>query len=267
MLFLVKLTLFVRFFTRFNAPRPFTWVVGFLFANATLALIAVCADTWKLLIIYRSSMPPMKHSWQLPVMKICDVIAATIEQCFLLHRYYGFSRAILPTGLIVFLIPAHVVFGFKSAIELLVHPEFGHPSNNRSTTVAFALGATIDILIPIVLIWELRKIKTNHSHVQSIIHRLIVNAASSGFCVAFAEILLLILFRARPELMPFAATALGPLYGITILVNTFARKQERAPDPSQTKTANLTTLDSFQLQQSINPPSAHEPKQDPFNPQ
>jgi len=264
MLFIVEVILFVRFFSECKGPRRFTWVVVFLLANALVALMAVCADSWKLLI-KQKAMPAEGHSWPLPTMKICDVIAATIEQCFLLSRYYGFSKAIFPTGLVALLIVARVVFGLKSAIELIVFPQFGHPGTLMSTTVSFAISASVDILIPILLIWELRKIKTSHYKTQSLIHRLSLNAASTGCCVALTEILLLSLFRTEPEIMPFAAPALGPLYGITVLINMFVGQRTLSPEPSRTKTGNVSSLDSFQLRRSIIPTSSDDPHS--FNPQ
>jgi len=119
-------------------------------------------------------------------------------------------------------------------------------------TVSFSLGAAIDILIPILLIWELRKIKTTYTHTQSFIRRIIVNAASSGCCVALAEIFSLILFWAQYSVVLLGCAIVGPFYGITVLVNLFVCQRTLAnTNTMPTKTANLTTLDSVQLQGSF----------------
>jgi len=257
MLFIVEIALAIRYFSKFNAHRRFNVVVGFLVANAIVTLIATCAYSWKLLITYRVA-PPKRHLWTFSVMVICKNIASTLEQCFLLYRYYGLSRSIFWTALVLLTIVVHLGAGFTIAIDFLVHPTFGYPIGNMARTISFCVNAAIDIVIPILLIWELRGIGAVYSSTQSLVQRLIVNAASSGCCVALAEIFILVLFWTQPHLLLLGCNILGPFYGITVLVNLFVcQSGVPATTAMQTKTANLTTLDSVEVYGSIDPLRFH----------
>jgi len=79
----------------------------------------------------------------------------------------------------------------------------------------------MDILIPILLIWELRKLETTYTSTQSVIRRIIVNFASSGCIVAIAEIFALIIFLTDYKIVLLGCAILSPFYGITVLVNIF----------------------------------------------
>jgi len=200
-------------------------------------------------------------------MIICNTIAAVVEQCFLLYRYYGLSKCISLTVLVVLMTITHAVFNFMRAIDFLANTGF---DKDTVTTLAYCFSASVDILIPMLLIWELRKIKTTYSYTQSFIHRVIVNAASAGGCVALCEISVLILFRTVSQAICLNNAALGPLYGITVLVNLFVcQRRVPMPTPSQTKTGDLTTsvgFDAFQPQQSPNLPQPYEREKSTFNP-
>jgi len=148
------------------------------------------------------------------------------------------------------MIVVHDAAGLAIAIDTIVHPEFGHPLISLAMTIAFSVSAAIDIFIPMLLIWELRKIKTTRPDMQSLIRRVIVNAVSSGCCVALAEVFLLILFWTHSPYELLGCSTLAPFYPITVLANLFVC-QRRVPVPAN-KTANPTTLDSFQIQRSIN---------------
>jgi len=225
-----------------------------LIANATITLVATTANAWKILITHRLTLPT-QHSWPLPIMIISKNVAATVEQSFLVYRFYGLSRSIFLTGCLVFAIAIHFGFGLLTGVDMLVHPSFANQTTIMAHTVSFSMGAVIDIIIPVLLIWELRKIKTTYAHTQSFIRRIIVNAASAGCCVALAEIFSLILYWCRYSVVLLGCAIVGPFYGITVLVNLFVCQRSVAyPNATRTKTGNLTTLDSVQLHGSFDPP-------------
>jgi hypothetical protein len=201
-------------------------------------------------------------------MIICNLIAATIEQCFLLYRYFGLSRNIFSTAVVVLMVIAHDFFGALWAIGLLEPTGF---DKAFVMTAAYCFSAGVDILIPLLLIWELRKIKSTYSCTQSFIRRVIVNAASAGCCVALCEILVLVLLWNEPSAICLFNAALGPLYGITVLINLFVcQRRATCPASLQTKTGDLTTsvgFDAYQPQQSPNPPPLYEREKATFNPQ
>jgi len=253
MLFFLEIVLAIRYFSQFKGSSRFNLLVVLIMSNATVTLLATFANTWKLLITHRLS-PPTQHSWPLPVMIISKNIAATIEQSFLVYRYYGLSKSIFVSSFCVLAIAVHLASGLLTGIEALVHPSFTNPISIMAHTVSFSMGAVIDILIPVLLIWELRKIKTTYAHTQSFIHRIIVNAASSGSCVALAEIFSLTLYWAQYSVVLLGCAIVGPFYGITVLVNLFVCQRKVTPNTMPTKTGNLTTLDSVQIHGSFDPP-------------
>jgi len=173
-------------------------------------------------------------------------ITSAIAQCFLLYRYYELSRSIIFTALVIVMIVAQLAAGFTIGIDYLVHPRFGSPVAAMARPIWFCVAAAIDLFIPILLIYELRQIKTTHSSMQSFIRRLIVNFASSGCVVALAEILVLCLFWTGPHLILLGCNVVAPCYGITVLVNLFVcqSKTHSAATGMQTKTVNT---DSAQL--------------------
>jgi len=249
MLFILEIILAIRYISKFNGHRRFNLLVGFLVANGIVTVIATCAHAWKLII--RQATPPTKHSWPLPVMIICKNITGVIAQCFLVYRYYGLSRSIFITALVVLVIVVSAGAGLTFGIDYLVHPQFGSPIAAMARPISFCINAAIDLIIPLLLIYELRKIKPIYSSTQSFIRRLMVNAASSGCCVALAEILVLVFLWTQPQIILLGCYILAPLYGITVLVNLFVCRS--SVPAMQTKTANLTTLDSVQIPGSIDP--------------
>jgi len=227
--------------------------------NALAEFIATCAQSWERLIIYGGSFLPMRHSWTVPLMMICNIVASNAEQCLLVHRYYRLSRRMSLTSLVVFMILLQDAAGVTVAVDLILHAEYGRRFTVISATVEYCLSAIVDIFIPILLIWELRKIQPTYSCTKSLIRGIIVTAASSGCCVALAEILLLILFWTRRPVMVLVDAAVGPLYGITVLTNLFVWQRRPCPGTSRAKTDDLTTLDSLQLQQYTYPLSPSTP--------
>jgi hypothetical protein len=254
MLFLAEIVLAIRYFVRINGPRRFQVVVGVLVTNAVAQLISTTANAWQFLIIYRVT-PPTEYLWPIPMMIICKVIAATTEQFFLIYRYYGLSKSMFWTTFVVLTIIAHFTAGIIVGVALFVHPAFTNQLAILANTVTYCLGAAMDILIPILLIWELRKIKPTYSSTQSLIRRIVVNAASSGCIVAIAEIFALVLFLKLFPAVLFGCAIVGPFYGITVLVNLFVcQRSADYPTTTRTKSYNLTTLDSVALQTSVIPP-------------
>jgi len=247
MLFVVEIVLCIRYFSKFSGHSRFNLLVGFLVGMAILTVIVTCAHSWKLLITHRVT-PPKRHSWPIPMIIICKNITGTVCQCFLAYRYYGLSRSIFITVSIVLVVIIHLGAGFTIAIDYLVHPQFNQPIPAHARPIWFCIAAALDIVIPMLLIYELRQIKTIYSTTRSFIHRLIVNAASSGCVPALVEIFVLVLFWTQPHLILLGCNFVAPCYGITVLINLFIC-QSKVPSAAamQTKTANLTTLDSVQL--------------------
>jgi len=182
---------------------------------------------------------------------ICNIIASTAEQCFLVHRYYRLSRRTFLTGFSLFMILAQAAAGFAIVVDFISHPEYGRRFSLLAGSVEYCLSAAVDVLIPLLLVYELRQISTTSSHTQSLIRRIIVNAVSTGLFVGVVEMLLLILYWGRTRAIIVACAALGPLYGITVLSNLFVFQRRPCPSTLPTKTCDLTTLDTLQLQQAV----------------
>jgi len=207
------------------------------------------------------------------VMIICNTIAATIGQCFLMYRYYGLSRNGAITALIILTIVTHCTFSFICAIGSVAKTVLDH---DMITTAAYCFSASVDIFIPMLLFWELRRIKTTYSCTRSLIHHMIIKLAATGCCVALCEILILMLFWTASQAISLVNAALGPLYGVTVLVNMFVWQQKACPTSSQTNTGELTTSggsgsgsggsDSLQRQQYDNPPPTYELEKVSFKP-
>jgi hypothetical protein len=190
----------------------------------------------------------------------CKNVASAIEQCFLLYRYYGLSRSIFWTTIVFLLILAHLGSGFTLIFDLFIHHQFGRPIVNLTIAISFSLNAAIDIILPVLLTWELRKITAIYSSTQSLIRRIIVNAASSGCCVSLAEVFLLVLVWTQPEVELLGCVLLAPFYGMTVLINLFVCQSSRATVSPTTKTGNVTTLDSVRLQMAFHPDHTMESK-------
>jgi hypothetical protein len=259
MLFTLEIILAIRYLSRFNGPGRFKVVVALIVINAAVTQFGSCAHSWKLLIEHRAA-PPDKHSWPLPLMLITKNIAGAIGQTFLVYRYYGLSKSIFLTSVVGLMIIAHLAAGIITAVDYLLHPEFGRALATLARTLSLVFNAAPDFLIPILLIWELRKIKATYSSTYSFIRQIIVNAASSGVSVALVEVLLLVLFWTQSEVVILAWAIVGPLYGITVLINLLVcqRRLTRPTTPTPSKTVDLTTLDTAVRQGSFNPPHRND---------
>jgi len=157
------------------------------------------------------------------------------------------------------MIVVHLAAGIVTGVDYLVHPEYGRELATMARTISLVFNAVPDFLIPILLIWELRKIKTSYSSTYSFIHQIIVNAASSGVCVALVEVLLLVLFWTKSEVVLLAWAIVGPLYGITVLINLLVcQRRLTRTTITPSKTVDLTTLDTAVRQGSFNPPQRND---------
>jgi len=260
MLLVIELVLAARYFSHvhINALRRFNVVVGALVVNAIVLVLATYAFSWKSFVLQRerpSSQGGQNHGsmqgqrngsqgaqWALPLVTICNLIAATLEHCFLVYQYYGLSKKRFWSGLIMFMIVAHVIAGLITAVGNVVDSGLSNPLFTSAMTTAFCVSAAIDVFIPMLLILELRDIMAVYSGTPLFVRILTVNAASSGAIVALAEILLLIFYWTRIQVKHLISGALGPLYGITVFVNLSAfHRREPFRTPLQSKSRNFST--------------------------
>ncbi|KAF5371503.1 hypothetical protein D9615_009589 [Tricholomella constricta] len=223
-LYSLELALTAIYFHQFPKDAPFVRVMVILFLLAdTLGTISTCATTWMFAITYANVMVTFNF-WTTPVLILTTAVSAMLEQSFLIYRVYALSHCKVVCGFLLLLVVTHVAFSILSSVELSIHPEFGPGIAIMATTVAFCVAAALDILIPIALIWQLRKFTSIFESTKNLVRRLSIKAISSGSVVAITGILFLILFWLQiPEYLIITST-FGRLYSLTVLVNLLGRK-------------------------------------------
>ncbi|TFK67734.1 hypothetical protein BDN72DRAFT_82792 [Pluteus cervinus] len=242
-LYTIELVLALRYLTSYgiHGPRRFNLVVYLLAVNGMLATVSNCAVSWQYMVQSPGILPAV-HTWPLSATMFSNLVAATTEQIFLVHRFYVLSGKLYLSASVLILILAHTSVTMVTAIDLLVHPFYGHPLCIITMTVGFCISAAIDVVIPLLLVGDLRKIQTSSMWTQGLIRRICLHSLSTGGAVAVTEVLVIVLFWLQSPYLQVFTAALGRLYGLTIFVNLLVcQRSTNSAIAERTITGDLTT--------------------------
>ncbi|KAF8897312.1 hypothetical protein BD779DRAFT_1667309 [Infundibulicybe gibba] len=231
-MFTVELGLAAIYFARHSKDRrSLRWMVALSIFNDVVCVIAASAHAYMTLVPFVA--PPVPyHRWPYPVLTVSTGISAFIEQTFLTYRFYKLSEN-RPISSIIFLaVSVHTVFTIYAGVSMGVNPSYTSNLGVTAVTVAVSMRSVVDILIPLGIVWQLRKADTSFASTKNLVRRISVSTISSGTGVALMGLVFLGLFWSRSLVFDIFCKLLGRLYSITILVNLLLRK--RGGDVSDT---------------------------------
>ncbi|KAF7426075.1 hypothetical protein PC9H_008441 [Pleurotus ostreatus] len=268
-LYATEINLAYRYMCKFpNDSRMNRGIVRFALVVDTISTVAVCGNAWIFLVgTPRTGLPPTFHRWPLPTLVIATACSASLEQSFLIFRFWKLRHAgsemqrqmresasrrfhklrdVFMAGFLALLVCTHTGFALTSGILIFLNPIIAPGFAVTATTVAKCVSGAADILIAIALVWQLRTVDASFRPTQSLIRRLIANAIASGAIVAVTTLLLMVLFLVKAPAFNIFSAILGRLYSITILVNLSTRLRKHSgsttgcSDP--TPTLNLSSI-------------------------
>ncbi|KAF9495066.1 hypothetical protein BDN71DRAFT_900970 [Pleurotus eryngii] len=274
-LYAMEINLAYRYMCNFpNDSRMIRGIVCFALVVDTISTVAVCGNAWIFLVgTPRTGLPPSYLQWPLPTLIIATTCSASLEQSFLIFRFWKLRHAgsemqrqmresaskrfqklpdIFMAGFLALLVCTHTGFALTSGILVSRNPVIAPEFAVAATTVARCVSGAADILVAIALVWQLRTVDASFRPTQCLIRRLIANAIASGAIVAVTTLLLMVLFLVKALAFYIFFAILGRLYSITILVNLSTRLRKHSGSTAgcsnPTPTLNLSCI---QIERSL----------------
>lgn len=237
-----ELALVFLYFHRFPKDKTFVrvMVISLVLAD-TVATISACATVWLGTITYAGVPVDYNDFWTGALSTLVSIVPVTFERSYLIYRIFSLSNSKkkIVCGLLMILVVLQVILCFYIGIRMAIQPDYMErpaPIN----TLSFCVAIFVDVAIPVVLIFQLRKFSSVFQSTKNIIRRISIQAMSSGSVVAVASTGYMVLFWIRiPEFLIFGGT-IGRLYSLTVLVNLFGRVRQE--DPDLTRDGKLSNL-------------------------
>ncbi|KAJ7863719.1 hypothetical protein B0H13DRAFT_2070072, partial [Mycena leptocephala] len=170
------------------------------------------------------------QNWLIPLYLFTTAVIAVLVQSFLVVRYWWFTRNILVTLVIFFLIL--VAFGGSIACGVIIAmvPAFSERKKVRTpATIWLVTEAVADLGVAAALLWEFRKAKRNLGE-TSVLDRLVALTIRTGTATATLAVATLIAFLLEEEtnISVGIAYTLGRVYVLSMLANLNVRKSGRS---------------------------------------
>jgi len=198
----------------------------------------------------------LKGHWTLYISILCNLFIATLVQTFFATRIHALAKKLWLTGIIGFLILAHIAFGIGTLYRIFKLSDKCHYTrrfNNTETVVRsfqlefftelpkiefnsalpFAISAVVpDVLISASLCYFLKSGKDNITGIRSteiMINLLMKYAINRTLLTSAAAIAELVLYAVLPNSFAFLAVdfCIGKLFANTLLATLNARKYVR----------------------------------------
>ncbi|KAF8905276.1 hypothetical protein CPB84DRAFT_1745585 [Gymnopilus junonius] len=251
LLYMLEITFAIYYFARFKTERLLQFLLFGLLLADTICMITVLASAWLLLIKSFQTYSISETEWTAPLSTFMIAIPAVAEELFLINRCRRLMQSLFVLGILTAMVLTHAVFEIYSGCYVVAFAA-DNPNarryGNKGAAVAASIVATVDIFIPLALIWQIHHVTPLQISKQRSWRDTIVNAISSGGCGGIMTVILLVLFWVRTDggfYMQVLRTPIGiinsenyPVY--YVLVNTMGLSKRRSspydvPDGVQRK--------------------------------
>jgi len=176
----------------------------------------------------------LKGHWTLYISILCNLFIATLVQTFFATRIHALAKKLWLTGIIGFLILAHIAFGIETVVRSFQLEFFTElPKIEFNSALPFAISAVVpDVLISASLCYFLKSGKDNITGIRSteiMINLLMKYAINRTLLTSAAAIAELVLYAVLPNSFAFLAVdfCIGKLFANTLLATLNARKYVR----------------------------------------
>ncbi|KAJ7983232.1 hypothetical protein DFH06DRAFT_1467084 [Mycena polygramma] len=197
--------------------------------------------------------------WTLPLAQFSNAIVSTIVDCYLIYRFYALSKSLWMT-LILYAITIVALGGFMVVLVLLPKRSItDRPTLTIGAIIDFSCTAVVDVLIAAGLIWKLRGMKSNFSHTNTFLKRVMIGAVRTGSITAICSILVLVTFlnNKDTDVSTFFSFQFAPLYTLTLLFNFNLRRatglRSGTSKTSESRNGNTNTMrmDGIQVHRTM----------------
>ncbi|KAF8965079.1 hypothetical protein BDZ97DRAFT_812512 [Flammula alnicola] len=257
LLYMLEITLAIYYLSHFTTERSLKVLLyGTLLAD-TICMVTVFASTWQLLINGAQSYSINEWRWTIILSTLMITIVSVVEELFLINRCRRLAQPIIITMVLLALVVAHAILNIYSGLHVAVfHGTVGlgfdtisRRYGNKAAAISACIAATVDVLIPLALTWQLYKITPKQIAKQRSYLDTIINSISSGGIGGVMSFVLLILFWLRPDVFYIFGLTMGRVYVNTLLVNLLVSKRTSSPYdlPDNTKIRKMSISAEIKL--------------------
>ncbi|KAJ7223554.1 hypothetical protein GGX14DRAFT_427807 [Mycena pura] len=185
----------------------------------------------------------------IPLYLFTTGLVSVLVQTFLVVRYWWFTRNVIVTVLIGFLVVAALAGSFAVGVIITLFPAFTEREKvTIPATIWLATEAVADLSISAALLWEFRKAKSTLVEARSVLKRLVAVTIQTGTATSTLAVATLIAFLLKEEsnLSVGIAYTLGRVYMLSMLANLNVRRTGRsAPDTTRNVSSAVGPTLSF----------------------
>jgi len=216
-LFIVETVLFINCL-RQKLRRYTRYLVIVIMMTEIIANVALIGSVvWNCTVLG----PKARTTKFLPLGYIAKGITGLLEHFYLITRFYHMSKNIPLTLILAILTLAQFGDNLAGAGFMLKNIHLPPPRSvhYNATMIGWSLGAAVDILVAVGLVWQLLRMDVIFTSTKSMIRKFLVCTVVSGGLTALYGVLLLILFPLSPGPHIVLAQNTGKIYAITVFAN------------------------------------------------
>ncbi|KAF9557634.1 hypothetical protein CPC08DRAFT_44588 [Agrocybe pediades] len=221
-LYMLEITLAIYYFFRYKTELSLRVLLAGLLIADTICTVTVLSSTWMLLIDSLQSYTRGEMKWTVPLSTVMLAIVGVIEELFLLNRCRRLFQSPLILVPLFAMVIAHLILQLYSGFYVVAFPTMnpnGRRFGNLGASIVASIMATVDLLIPVALIWQIQTVTPLQIRLQRTWRDNVMNVISSGGLGAIMTVILTALYWARPDIWGMVINTMGRIYTITILFN------------------------------------------------
>jgi len=211
---------------------------------STLSTLVICANTWLILLVFPTS-ASLPNTWSLPLIVMSTGWTFLLERGFLSHQLHLFDHSIILTVILAGLAFTPLVCQMMSGILLFIHKQPLPETHLGSivTTIGNSIGAGVDIMIAIGLVYYTMKTQTFfRTTTQSRPTQIFLGIFVTGIFSAITGILVLILSYKSTNGYIVMRLMGARIYALTVMINlTWEQRAAKSASGSSRTTGDAST--------------------------
>ncbi|KAG2009428.1 hypothetical protein CC2G_012367 [Coprinopsis cinerea AmutBmut pab1-1] len=229
-------------------PRYIKYAVLFVYAMDVVGLVGGCA----LVYVYTfsnwgdaTSEDGVLH-WPFPITVITTALNAIVVQCFMIGRYWKFSRMKIITAILLALAFSSLFATISALVLSFVYKRLDQRTKHiAAVLVSMILAVATDISIAGCLIHKLWNARIHSRETRSLVKRVTTLAITAGCAPAINSIAVLIGIAAFPDSLISTSFSLplGSIYACTMIYTLNRREAIRGHGHGDSGTVQETVFD------------------------
>ncbi|KAF8916491.1 hypothetical protein CPB85DRAFT_1432170 [Mucidula mucida] len=229
LLFMLVIRETIRYYTSFQSDALGLKIfVAVAVAVDAASLVADYSDVYLYTIVHWGDKEFLRNQyWPVGLYLATTGVTGLLVQSFLVNRYYALTKNWLITSFLTLC----VIVSFGGSVGTVIMLSLFNGYDQRfmakiPVTLWMTTTAITDILIALVLIWQLYNMKTSFKTTENLIQRLMRSAMQTGSTTSVVALCVLIsyLVNTSSNIETAFAFILGRVYILTLLYNLNIRK-------------------------------------------